>query len=324
MNASLHHEIMESYRVQREQNAREEKRRLREVCAKDGELSALIARRHEMILEGVRSVFSDVPGGDLGALMTSYNEKIAARLARDGFPPDYLAPVFTCEKCRDTGYVGENARHECVCYLKKAAEMAGGADARDQTFENFDEAVFPDEEKLEGSSVTQRGLMRLVRGICEEYADDFPRQRPGDLLLYGGSGLGKTYLLSCIAARARERGHDAFCVTAFSALSMLRSAYFSRSDEAASLFDAELLLLDDLGMEPLMENITIEQIYNLLNERRKRGLSTVISTNLSIRELKARYTERVSSRLLDAGACRVIHLMGRDVRLIRRMPEKEE
>ena len=81
--------------------------------------------------------------------------------------------------------------------------------------------------------------------------------------------------------------------------------------------DAELLLIDDLGMEPLMENTTAVQFYNLLNERRKRGLSTVISSNLTMSDVKNRYTERVSSRLLDADACRVIHLLGRDVRLMR-------
>ena len=41
-----------------------------------------------------------------------------------------------------------------------------------------------------------------------------------------------------------------------------------------------LLLIDDLGTEPLMENITVTQLFNLLNERQNRGKHTVISTNL--------------------------------------------
>ena len=95
---------------------------------------------------------------------------------------------------------------------------------------------------------------------------------------------------------------------------MLKNAFFTRSNEADALFSSELLLLDDLGMEPLLENVTVEQMYNLLNERLRRGRATVISTNFNMAEIKARYTERVSSRLLDAGQYKAVRLSGQDVR----------
>ena len=34
-----------------------------------------------------------------------------------------------------------------------------------------------------------------------------------------------------------------------------------------SLIDAPLLLIDDLGTEPMMRNITVEYLFTLLNER---------------------------------------------------------
>ena len=64
-----------------------------------------------------------------------------------------------------------------------------------------------------------------------------------------------------------------------------------------------------------MENITLEQLFQLMNVRRSRRLAMVFSTNLTMRELKARYTERIASRLLDSGLCRVVPLKGADVRL---------
>lgn len=108
-------------------------------------------------------------------------------------------------------------------------------------------------------------------------------------------------------------------VTAYKALSMLRDSYFGRDeeDEAAALFTVPLLVLDDLGMEPLMQNVTIEQIYNLLNERIVNGLSTVISTNLSMENVRERYTDRVHSRLMDVTEARFINLVGKDVRQIK-------
>ena len=73
-------------------------------------------------------------------------------------------------------------------------------------------------------------------------------------------------------------------------------------------------MIDDLGSEPLMQNVTVEQLFNLLNERLNRGLSTVISTNLTMEELQSRYTERIASRLRDRNNWKVITLEGKDIR----------
>ena len=75
-----------------------------------------------------------------------------------------------------------------------------------------------------------------------------------------------------------------------------------------------MLLLDDLGSEPLMQNVTIEQLFNLINERQARRLSTIVSTNLNTPEFKTRYTERIASRMTDARNCLVITLEGQDIR----------
>ena len=317
MNAALREQIMESYRLQREKNAREERRRREEVAEKDPRIGELMQKRHEMILSSVRSAFEQVQTGDLEAIMRDYNRRIRELLKENGFPENYLEPVYACELCRDTGYVGEIRKTECVCMKKKAAQLTDRVTSEGQTFECFDETVFP-EIPVDSSNTTQRRLMRVIRTVCEKYADNFPNQQPKDLLLYGGSGLGKTFLLSCIFQRVLEPGYNAECVTAYDMQAVLRRAYFAGTNEADSLFNAELLLVDDLGMEPLMENVTAVQLYNLLNERRRAGLPTVFSSNLTMQDIKTRYTERVSSRLLDAEQCRVLHLLGKDIRLIRK------
>ena len=164
--------------------------------------------------------------------------------------------------------------------------------------------------------VSQRKAAVAIRNVCLQYADSFPDTPTRDLLLMGKSGLGKTYLLHCIEREGAAMGIGCVFCTAYDVLDALRQRYFGRENDLADAIEnAQLLLIDDLGMEPLMENITVEQIYHLLSTRLSRGLYTAISTNLSRTELQKRYTERVSSRLLDVRSGMAIPFRGEDIRL---------
>jgi len=68
----------------------------------------------------------------------------------------------------------------------------------------------------------------------------------------------------------------------------------------------------------LLENITLEYLFAVLNERQQAGLSTMVATNLTPGELRARYSERVTSRLINSESSAVFLLEGRDVREGRR------
>ena len=303
-------------RLQHE-NEREEARRRREIAEMIPEADKLLTARHEMILSSVRSAFRSAAGQNPEETMRAYNEKIAALLTSRGYPADYLSPVCRCPVCGDTGFVyDQGVRRPCACFLQ-AYQAALGETGGGETFASFDESRFP-ASPLPGTDVTQREYMRVVRDRCALFARGVPEGPIKTLLLHGSSGLGKTFLLHCVADAAREKGVDTLCVTAYDLLMDLKSAYFSRTGETASeYFDAALLLIDDLGMEPLIENVTVEQIYNLLNARLSRGLYTAVSTNLSREELGARYTERVASRLLDTRNGMALHLQGKDIRLLR-------
>ena len=86
------------------------------------------------------------------------------------------------------------------------------------------------------------------------------------------------------------------------------------ADGFTSLIDAPLLLIDDLGTEPMMRNITVEYLFTLLNERALNKRHTVIATNLTPPLLKERYGERIMSRLSDTKAWDHCRLMGKDLR----------
>lgn len=320
MDKQLYAQLMDQYRVTRENNWRTEQARKEEVFSAHPDIEDLHNRRHRMILDSVRSAFTHKTAQDPVAMMEEYNHKIRTLLVRYGYAPDYLAPVYRCEKCQDTGLVGEVLKTECECFHKayvSALSRKSALDQEDMTFENFDLSRFPDKE-LPNTPVTQRKYMSIIRRKCEEFADSYPQGSLKNVLMHGGSGLGKTYLMHCIANRMQDQGKEALYVTAYQLLDDLRSHYFRPGTADAAIYEeADFLLIDDLGMEPLFENVTVELIFNLFNQRTMKGLGTAISTNLSHVELQKRYTERFTSRLLDARTCLDLAFLGQDIRLLK-------
>ena len=281
--------------------------------------AAPVNARHALVLGGIRASLVERKEGSSQQLpnaMNLLNDKIAAALKAGGLSPDTLKPIYTCPICRDEGYLFEPSRHMCTCMERELnRRILGEAGLQDdrQTFENFREEIFSDVPGRNGVSPRQTAL--LARNVCQAYADSFPNTSPDNLLLTGKSGLGKTYLLCCIAHRLADRGVLPVYTSAYHFLELARKGYMENSSAPLSpLLNAPLLLIDDLGTEPLMQNITITQLFNLLNERQLAGLRTVISTNLDIPELKERYTERIASRLTDSTRWRKLTLSGDDVR----------
>ena len=317
MNNQIFQQVLNALAERRRHNENEEERRRREAIAKCPEIGRLMDARREAVMKSVYTAFAAPAEADLTGRVEKWNADIKALLTQSGFPEDYLDPVFTCALCEDTGYCGEGKKSLCDCAKALYAELLekeGGFENR-QDFAHFDLSVFPEDGPVDKKGRTQREQMGVFRDYCQAYADALPHPDKKTLLFYGGSGLGKTFLLRCIHDRARERGVASLCVTANQLIRTARKAIFSREqEEMDALFETDLLLIDDLGTEPLIENVTVEELFNILNERQTAGLCTVLSTNLSLKDLQNRYTERVISRLLSRQSCQSLHFEGIDIR----------
>ena len=314
-------QLHQEYARRREDNMALFESRQDEACQRCPGLRELLNARHASVMAGVRATLLTARkdasrASTLASQMAEMNRLITNKLTEGGLPADYLQPVYTCARCKDEGYVYDPSRRMCDC-LKKAfnrrlleeSGLAGNAN----TFESFDETLFSDEPDERGLS--QRKAAIAIRNACLAYADAFPNTPTRDLLLMGKSGLGKTFLLQCIAHRTAERGFLPVYISAYRLFELARKAYIENdSDILSSMMEAPLLLIDDLGTEPLMNNVTVTQLFNLLNERQMAGRHTVISTNLSMTEMQERYTERITSRFLDATGCRRLLFIGGDIR----------
>ena len=247
----------------------------------------------------------------------------AELLTGQGYPIDYLDEIVSCRLCHDTGLVDGRL---CSCMEKRynralTDELSGLLHSGDENFERFDLSLYSDVPE-EASGISPRAAMTLVFNRCRDFADSFPEDSD-NLLLRGGSGLGKTFLSACIARKVAEKGYSVCYDTAVSALEAFEKQKFSRIPEEAEaaalrverMLSCDLMILDDLGTE-MATPAAISALYTLINTRLSRSLPTVISTNCSDEDLQRRYTPQITSRLF--GEFLELPFYGTDIRLLKR------
>ena len=247
----------------------------------------------------------------------------AELLVEKGFPPEYLDELFDCPKCRDSG-VYEARPCSCLERLyneELTKELGVLLQSGDERFERFDLSLYSDsfDPALGGSP---RQAMQLVYEGCRRFADNFP-QVSANLLLQGGTGLGKTYLSACIARVVADKGYSVCYDSAASALEAFEAQKFARDPETAEaaaarvrrMLDCDLMILDDLGTE-MITSVTVSALYTLINSRLNAGKKTIISTNCTDEELLRKYTPQICSRI--KGEFLRLPFVGRDIRLLKK------
>lgn len=310
--------LLDEYARQRYENEREQRQREREAFSRDPELEKLRARSIELAAGSLRAAMGEPDADKRRAIAeemrrkgTLINAETRRRLRALGLSEDYLEEHYRCPVCRDTGYVGDAPARFCACFERRLAmEEQAGAQAM-QTFETFNAAFVPEENG-------QRARLLEAKGLLEDFADRYPRARWHNTVLSGAGGLGKSFLLNCVYERVSSRGLPALRTTAYRMFDAMRKRHMGDdggADAFAALLEVPLLLVDDLGTEPLMRNITVEYLFLLLNERMEAGLSTMVTTNLTPAQIQERYGERVCSRLFDRLSALTIKLEGKDLRL---------
>lgn len=317
-------EALSELEAKRAQNLMEEKRRKADAAQKSPAVAQLLARRQQLFSAGIRSAFAAPKDAqrisqDMQREIGEINIALHGELARCGLPEDYLQPVYRCALCRDTGYVGEPIREQCVCLkravLNKLYQNEGLQGLERENFSAFDETIFPDDQ-LPGKKNSQRGYIRRIRGICEEYADTFAPGAGKGMLLSGKSGLGKTFLMHCIAQRVLERGYSVVVVSAYKLMEIMRAYQFSGegAEQVQDMLTCDLLCIDDLGSEPMLRAVTVSSIYHIVNERRNANRAIVVTTNCDSDDLYDKYDDRIGARLTDPGRMQIIPFVGQDVR----------
>ncbi len=240
-------------------------------------------------------------------------KEMAQLLTENGYPADYLEPVYTCPKCRDKGTLDGQW---CDCFKKILQQIAAenlnaASPLKLSDFNTFRLDFYCD--KIDPKvGATHRQIMQNNLNECVSFADNFNGKGKG-LLMMGGTGLGKTHLSLAIANRVINRG---FCVAYGSVPELIRKLdkeQFGKAegDTMTLLIECDLLILDDLGAENSTDH-AVSILYEIINARQNRNVPMVINTNLDMNKIQAHYQDRLYSRLFSL---RVLLFLGNDNRL---------
>ena len=135
------------------------------------------------------------------------------------------------------------------------------------------------------------------------------------LLIYGGVGNGKTYLLEALAIELYKEGKFCGINTYDKMMGFLRRCI---NDDLLPNIDvvmdgwcrAERIIIDDVGMGGSDSVWSMKMLEELVVARYRNNLFTVLSTNIDISELP----ERVISRFKDPQKARMVLNSGVDFR----------
>lgn len=282
---------MDRFAKIRDNNIKEQNRRFRSVVEKYEDVAVLMQKKSALIRTFDTAVISQQGFQSYTKSITDINRKISAALENHGLPGNYLDPIYTCSHCEDKGYVYENGA------VAKRCPNCNNEDSS-ITFEEFNLDLFS-KDKQEGFKNSPYEVMERNLKTAKEYCEEFPDNLKKNLLFSGASGLGKSFLASCMCSAIADKGYTAVKVNAFNLIEDFKNKHVSGQPYPTDYFGCDFLAIDDIGTEPMYNNITVEYLFALINERIERGRATLYITNQSYDNCAARYDERLASRIFD-------------------------
>ncbi len=299
-NAKLLNEVKQSYQKKR-MRAEEECNELISTLNEDTQFADLYKTYNSAQLKLLRAEYEQEKQ-NLQQDITSLQYKLNSLLSKKHLSLSSLTPKYDCPICNDTGIVNGKL---CNCIKK---ELTARKNQKLNTYLAF--KTFTDCNEANMSSQDKK-----VRDILQKWANSYPNITKININLMGAPGTGKTFLLECVANRLIELNHSVCFKTAFEFNELARLYHIGKSYDYSTLLDAEVLIIDDLGSEPMLNNVTKQYLYNLINIRQMHSRPTLISTNLSLDDLLDRYDERIFSRLVNKALSININLTGTDKRI---------
>lgn len=233
-------------------------------------------------------------------------KRITASLGSD---IDVFGLPYACEKCNDTG-IADGKICECAEKLRIAESVkenplilpcASGLSKIDFSYYG------------KGEPTKRKEAKYLEKGLLEGYKI---------FLLAGKTGTGKTYFAGSIVRGMLESGKEIKALSAIKLNKILLEYHLAPLDGKKGIYEelteTDVMLIDDLGAEQVLNNVTIPYLLELLTERAENKKITLVTTNLSPTELEKRYGQRIVSRLLDKKLSLALLFTGDDLRITRK------
>lgn len=336
LSNTQYRDIMFTYDQRRMDNDRLLEQRYQEVFQKVPELEQVQRQIRDLSLSEARKQLFQTEETATDNSNNAYQQQRQALLTRkkqllceNGFEADYLNAIYTCPDCKDTGYTSDNKPCHCLknAEIKALYESSNMMDVLEaENFRTFNELYYDDTVINDNLSLTARQNIIKVKDVCLDYIKHFD-DAYDNLIFYGSTGVGKTFLTHCIAKELLDSSHTVLYLTSLQLFDILEKNKFHHEDASTSneqiayMLHSDLLIIDDLGAE-LVNSFTASQLYYFIEERHTNKRPTIISTNLSFQELRDRYSERIFSRFI--GFYHFLMIIGDDIRQKARFTKQDD
>lgn len=317
-----HLQVMKIYDDIKESQKRALEGRKEEVRRKIPEVEAIEREIGKLCIKVSINALQDIPNREdhlrsLKESITTLRMRKTELLVSNGFPMDYLDLHYSCNKCKDTGYIG---LEKCSCYKQKLNKLYyKNSDlftvSDKNNFTNFSMDFYSNKNEGPEKYSPRENMKKIVNG-CLKFMSNF-ESTDENILFYGNSGTGKTFLSHCMAKELVDSGYFVVYKTAEELIKNLRDVRFNNNSTLEDhLINCDLLIIDDLGTE-LSSEFSKAELFNLLNTKLLRNKKMLISTNYSLDELLSLYSERITSRLF--GNFTLYKFYGKDIRLQKKL-----
>ncbi len=322
-------EILTSYERKREQSEYELQERKKKVYSRipevkeiDNEIGKIGLKLAKLVLQNPND--KETILNETKIRMDELKAKKQRLLSDNRVPNGYLDIKYDCSICKDKGFLSNG--HKCNCLKQKIVNEAYKMSnlsrvLNKQNFSTFDPSIFSPNRSADGDVSPQENILEIL-SICEGFVMNFDKDNGENMLFYGDTGLGKSFMCNCVAKELLDRGYLVIYQTSFKMFEIIEDYKFKNTDDHitkdnyANLFDCDLLIIDDLGTE-LTNSFTNSELFNILNTRLLSGKKTIISTNLSPMQLGDIYAQRIFSRIFDR--FRMVKFIGNDLRWEQKM-----
>lgn len=315
----IYAEIFDEYYIDRK-NAERNAEKLKNSLYKS--VPRLKEIENEIKIKGVELFKSAVNHGDMQKFedfKNSCNKLSQERqniLKGLGMDESALEPQYKCKVCKDTGMV---ATKRCTCFNKRLAEKYYqlsnlGDILKKENFDNFNYELFS--KNISEDNISPYDNMKRITKEAL-FAIENIENEPLNMIFYGHSGLGKSYMCNCIAKELMDRGYFVIYMSAYKLFTTMTNIRFNNgsrqdADTAKLLESCDLLVIDDLGTEGVNSS-TVPEFFDILNTRLRANKSMLISTNLDLPNVGVVYSERILSRII--GNFKVFKFIGSDLRM---------
>lgn len=284
------------------------------------QLKKLESDYKQMNLELLRGLI-DSPQEEAGILPQledlekSFLEEKRKFLESRGYSRDPRDPHYQCELCRDTGRGDQGM---CICFKQRLAQEIFQSEyergPRQPSLSQMDFSIYCHEKGK--NKISQRENILSIVESLQKFVENFTQEQGLNLLFSGEVSQGKTFLAAALAVELIEKGYLVIYQTSPALMDKLRDLSWRYNAENADLksmiYDCDMLILDDLGKETRTE-FSEKELFHLINMRYSAGKSTLISTNLQLKEIRKDYGEAFFTRLMEN--CYIPKFFGPDLRL---------